>query len=120
MGEVVRRVVLCGLAALPLAACSGEPGESDMRKLVETHTKRALDGQGQGGFRGFEGFRKQGCVDTKYRNGVPKPDDKQYDCYYAATFAPQPGATALTVNGKGRFTRSEKGLTFEDLGAQPR
>ncbi|MGR0188264.1 hypothetical protein [Azospirillum aestuarii] len=120
MGGVVRRAVMCGLVVLPMAACSGEPGESDMRKLVETHTRRALDGQGPGGFRGFEGFRKQGCVDTKYRNGVPKPDDKQYDCYYAATFAPQPGVPAMTVNGKGRFTRTDKGLTFEDLGAQPR
>jgi len=101
---------------LPLAACSGEPGESDMRKLVEAHTRKALESKGNGHFQAFDEFRKQGCVDSK-----AKPANvAQYDCYYAATFAPQPGRPPITVNGKGRFTRTDKGLVFEDLGAQPR
>lgn len=105
---------VAALALLPgLAACSGEPSEADMRRLVEAHTRRALERQGQGGFRAFDAFRKQGCVDAKEKPGA-------IDCYYAATFSPQPGQPPLTVNGKGRFTTGAKGLVFEDLGAQPR
>lgn len=88
-----------------------------MRRLVESHTRRALERQGQAVFRAFDDFRKQGCVEAKARKGG-KPG--QFDCYYAATFLPQPGQPPLTVNGKGRFTNGEKGLVFEDLGAQPR
>jgi len=109
---VVKRLAL--LACLLLSACSGEPSESDMRTLVETHTRKTLESQGRGGFKQFEAFRKQGCVDNKVKQSG------QFDCYYAATFAAQPGRAALTVNGKGRFTRTDKGLAFEDLGAQPR
>ena len=101
---------------LLLAACSGEPGESDMRKLVEAHTRKALESKGNGPFLAFDEFRKQGCVDSKAK----QPGMTQYDCYYAATFAPQPGRPPISVNGKGRFTRTGKGLVFEDLGAQPR
>ncbi|WP_042442613.1 hypothetical protein [Azospirillum sp. B510] len=115
------------LASLPLAACSGEPSEGDMRKLVEAHTRRALERQGNAAFRAFDNFRKQGCVEAK-----PKAEAKgggqeggkdaagSHDCYYSATFVPHPGQPPLTVNGKGRFRRTDKGLTFEDLGAQPR
>lgn len=106
------------LATLLLAACSGEPSESDMRKLVEAHTRRTLERQGNAAFRAFDEFRKQGCVDAKLKAGQDKGG--HYDCYYAATFVPQPGQQPLTVNGKGRFRRTDKGLTFEDLGAQPR
>lgn len=105
---------LAVLACLLLVACSGEPSESDMRTLVEAHTRKTLDSQGRGGFKQFEVFRKQGCVDNKAKQAG------QYDCYYAATFAAQAGRQPLTVNGKGRFTRTDKGLVFEDLGAQPR
>ncbi|MBP2226849.1 hypothetical protein J2847_000116 [Azospirillum agricola] len=118
---MANRPVLALAALLPLlAGCSGEPSEADMRRLVEAHTRRALERQGQGGFRAFDVFRKQGCVAAKSKSGG-KPG--QYDCYYAATFVPQPGQPPLTVNGKGRFGKSEtgdKGLVFEDLGAQPR
>lgn len=89
-----------------------------MRKLVEAHTRRALARQGSGTFRGFDEFRKQGCVATKTKDG--QGGNGQYDCYYAATFAPQPGQPPLTVNGKGRFRPTDTGLAFEDLGAQPR
>lgn len=106
------------LATLLLAACSGEPSEGDMRKLVEAHTRRTLERQGNAGFRAFGEFRKQGCVDAKLKGG--QDNGGQYDCYYAATFVPQPGQPPLTVNGKGRFRRTDKGMTFEDLGAQPR
>ncbi|WP_448205803.1 hypothetical protein [Azospirillum sp. sgz302134] len=122
-----------GLAScLLLVACSGEPAESDMRTLVEAHTRKALEGQGRGGFQGFEQFRKQGCVDAKVKpSGTAQAaapqaapasasSGSQYDCYYAATIPAQPGRPAVTVNGKGRFTRTDKGLQFEDLGAQPR
>jgi hypothetical protein len=112
----VRSAVL--LATLLLAACSGEPSEGDMRKLVEAHTRRTLERQGNAGFRAFDDFRKQGCVDAKPKGG--QDNSGQYDCYYAATFVPQPGQPPLTVNGKGRFRRTDKGMTFEDLGAQPR
>ncbi|WP_245636643.1 hypothetical protein [Azospirillum thiophilum] len=92
-----------------------------MRRLVETHTRRALEWQGNAGFRAFDNFRKQGCVEAKPKAGQGNGQDgAPYDCYYAATFVPQPGQPALTVNGKGRFRRTDKGLTFEDLGAQPR
>ncbi|PWC33127.1 hypothetical protein [Azospirillum sp. TSO35-2] len=110
-------------ATLALVACSGEPAEGDMRKLVEAHTRRALERQGNGAFRGFDLFRKQGCVEAKLKAGPAgggQDGGGQYDCYYAATFVPQPGQPSLTVNGKGRFRRTDKGLTFEDLGAQPR
>lgn len=101
------------LVLLPgLSACSGEPSESDMRTLVEAHTRRAVERQGHV-FRSFDVFRKQGCVDGKDKPG-------QYDCYYAATFSPQPGKPQMSVNGKGRFYNDGKGLVFEDLGAQPR
>lgn len=103
---------LAGLTLL--AACSGEPSEKEMRTQVERHTRLTLEMQGNRGFTGFDVFRKQGCVDDKSgKDGV-------YDCYYAATFAPRPGRPVLTVNGKGRFTRTDRGLRFEDLGAQPR
>ncbi len=106
------------LATLLLAACSGEPSEGDMRKLVEAHTRRTLERQGNAAFRAFDEFRKQGCVDAKLKGG--QDNSGQYDCYYAATFVPQPGQQPLTVNGKGRFRRTDRGLAFEDLGAQPR
>lgn len=96
-----------------LTGCSGEPSESQMRAAVETHTRRALERQGQGSFKAFDVFRKQGCVDTKDKPG-------QHDCYYAASFSPQPGQPQMSVNGKGRFYEGTKGLVFEDLGAQPR
>ncbi|MFD1625819.1 hypothetical protein [Azospirillum griseum] len=99
--------------SLPLlTGCSGEPSESEMRNLVEGHTRKALERQGIP-FRAFDGFRKQGCVDSKEKPG-------QHDCYYAATFSPQPGQPQMTVNGKGRFFNGSKGMVFEDLGAQPR
>jgi hypothetical protein len=107
------RIAAVALACLALVGCSGEPSESDMRKAVEATTRRTLEAQGRPGFRQFDVFRKQGCVETKGRPGL-------YDCYYAATFAPQPGEKPLTVNGKGRFQQTDKGVTFEDLGAQPR
>ncbi|AWK86722.1 hypothetical protein [Azospirillum thermophilum] len=106
-----RRLIL--LSLLALAGCSGEPAEGDMRTVVEAHTRRALERQGNAAFRSFDSFRKQGCVEAKTAPG-------KYDCYYAATFAPQPGGKPLTVNGKGRFHQTDKGLQFEDLGAQPR
>lgn len=89
-----------------------------MRKLVETHTRRTLERQGNAAFRAFDNFRKQGCVEAKPKGGPV--ESGQYDCYYAATFVPQPGQPPLTVNGKGRFRHTDKGMTFEDLGAQPR
>lgn len=109
----MRRAAIA-LACLALAGCSGEPSEADMRKAVEASTRRALDAQGRPGFRQFDVFRKQGCLETKGGRAG------QYDCYYAATFAPQPGDKPLTVNGKGRFLMTDQGLQFEDLGAQPR
>jgi hypothetical protein len=99
------------IAAAMLAGCSDEPSEDDMRKAVENHSRKALAGKGT--FSGFSDFRKQGCVDSKKAPGA-------FDCYYAATLTPEPGGKPLTVNGKARFTASEKGLTFQDLGAQPR
>ena len=101
------------LACLALTGCSGEPSESDMRKAVEANTRRTLEAQGRPGFRQFDIFRKQGCVETKGKAG-------QHDCYYAATFSPQPGQPPLTLNGKGRFRPTDQGVAFEDLGAQPR
>ena len=116
----VKPVGLLLAPCLLLAACSGEPGESDMRKLVESHTRKALESKGNGPFLAFDEFRKQGCVDSKAKQAGMAQGMAQYDCYYAATFAPQPGRPPITVNGKGRFTRTDKGLEFEDLGAQPR
>jgi len=107
------RIMAAVIACLLLAGCSGEPSETDMRKAVEDSTRRSLEAQGRPGFRQFDSFRKQGCVDTKDKPG-------HHDCYYAATFVPQPGGRPLTVNGKGRFRKTEKGMAFEDLGAQPR
>ena len=107
------RIAAAVLACLALAGCSGEPSESDMRKAVETTTRRTLEAQGRPGFRQFDVFRKQGCVETKGKPGL-------HDCYYAATFSAQPGDKPLTVNGKGRFQKTDKGVQFEDLGAQPR
>lgn len=94
-----------------------------MRKLVEAHTRRTLERQGNAAFRAFDNFRKQGCVEAKSkgdRTGAGQEGSGQYDCYYAATFVPQPGQPPLTVNGKGRFRHTDKGMAFEDLGAQPR
>lgn len=102
-------VLLCGA---PLAGCSDEPSEAEMRTVVENATRRKLEAS-RIPFRQFEVFRKQGCVTTRTQAG-------QYDCYYAATFSPQAGTPPLTVNGKGRFTRKNSSLLFEDLGAQPR
>lgn len=83
-----------------------------MRGVVESSTRRTVESQGRP-FTGFDAFRKQGCVSSKSR-----PDG--YDCYYAATLHPQPGQKPLTVNGKGWFQRTDGGLRFVDLGAQPR
>ncbi len=107
------RIAAAALACLALAGCSGEPSEADMRKAVEATTRRTLEAQGRSGFRQFDTFRKQGCVATKGKPGL-------HDCYYAATFPPQPGERLLTVNGKGRFRKTDQGVAFEDLGAQPR
>lgn len=107
------RILLLLLGALPLAGCSDEPSESEMRTAVEGATRRKLEAAGRPPLRQFDAFRKQGCVTTKTQAG-------QYDCYYAATFPAQPGLPPLTVNGKGRFSRKDKSLLFEDLGAQPR
>lgn len=98
-------------AALGLAGCSEEPSESDMRAAVEAHSRKALAGRGT--FTGFTEFRKQGCVESKKAPGA-------YDCYYSATLSPEPGGQPRTVNGKARFTPSETGMSFQDLGAQPR
>lgn len=98
-------------ATLGLAGCSDEPSESDMRAAVEAHTRKALAGKGT--FTGFTDFRKQGCVESKKAPG-------SYDCYYAATLVSEPGAQPRVVNGKARFTPSDAGMTFQDLGAQPR
>lgn len=120
-GAMTMERTLFALApCLLLAACSGEPSESEMRSLVEAHTRKALETKGTAAFRQFDEFRKQGCVDAKAKNSAGNSAGTQYDCYYAATFTPQPGRPALTVNGKGRFTRTDKGLLFEDLGAQPK
>mgnify|MGYP000846043883 CR=1 FL=1 len=106
------RMMLVLLCALPLAACSDEPSEGEMRTVVENATRRKLEAS-RVPFRQFDVFRKQGCVTNKTQA-------RQYDCYYAATFQPQLGTPPLTVNGKGRFTRKDSTLMFEDLGAQPR
>jgi hypothetical protein len=112
-GAAMKRALTALALCLPaLVGCSGEPSEGEMRALVEGHTRRALERQGVV-FRAFDVFRKQGCVAAK-----DKPD--QHDCYYAASFSPQPGQPQMTVNGKGRFYTGAKGLVFEDLGAQPR
>ncbi|HYG89619.1 MAG TPA: hypothetical protein VD978_25565 [Azospirillum sp.] len=107
------RILAALLACLTLTGCSDEPSEADMRKAVEDTTRRKLEAQGRPGFRHFDAFRKQGCVDARDKS-------PQHDCYYSATFTPQPGQPPLTVNGKGRFRKTDKGVAFEDLGAQPR
>ena len=89
------RIVLALLACLTLAGCSDEPSEGEMRTVVESATRRKLEAS-RVPFGRFDVFRKQGCVTTK--TGTPP----------------------LTVNGKGRFTRKNSSLLFEDLGAQPR
>ncbi len=99
-----------------LASCSGEPSEAEMRAEVEAGTRRAVEAAGRP-FTGFDSFRKQGCVKAKENSGA-RPGS--YDCYYAATFAPHPGAKPLTVNGKARFLRTDKGMIYQDMGAQPR
>ncbi|HRJ61081.1 MAG TPA: hypothetical protein PKZ97_11350 [Azospirillaceae bacterium] len=111
--QAIRKVTAAALAvaALGLAGCSEEPSESDMRAAVEAHARKAL--AGKGAFTGFTDFRKQGCVESKKAPG-------SYDCYYAATLIPEPGGASRTVNGKARFTPSDAGMTFQDLGAQPR
>ena len=106
------RIVLAAAACLALAACSDEPTESEMRTMVEAGARRTLQARDQP-FQPFDGFRKQGCKETKNRAG-------HYDCYYAATLPAQPGRPAITVNGKARFHRTDQGLAYEDLGAQPR
>ncbi|WP_035692377.1 hypothetical protein [Azospirillum halopraeferens] len=106
------RIVSALLACLLLTACSGEPSEAEMRTAVEAHTRRTIESQGRS-FSRFDAFRKQGCVTAKSR-----PDG--YDCYYAATLQPLPGQPTLTVNGKGWFRRTDRGMEFADLGAQPR
>lgn len=97
--------------ALALGACSDAPSEAEIRAAVEAHSRKALAGRGT--FTGFSDFRKQGCVDSKKEPGA-------YDCYYAATIAAEPGGKPVTVNGKARFWRKDSGLTFQDLGAQPK
>lgn len=109
-GHAIRHGAVVGL--LLLAGCSGEPSESDMRKAVEAETAKSVTAAGRP-FTGFTEFRKQGCVDSRHAKGA-------FDCYYSATFVPSPGAKPLTVNGKARFTPTDKGLTYQDLGAQPR
>lgn len=105
-------LALVFLACAPLAACSDEPSESEMRSLVEAYTKNAQAKAGRP-FLSFTEFRKQGCVADKRETGF-------WDCYYAATIPGGPSSNKMDVNGKGRFHRADKGLTFEDLGAQPR
>jgi hypothetical protein len=107
--SILARGFCLGLA-LMLGGCSGEPGEGEIRRLVETYTRKTLTAQGIAGFDGFEAFRKQGCVVTKDRTG-------DFDCYYNATFAATNSRPKVTVNGKGRFHHADRGWTFEDLGA---
>lgn len=99
------------VAATVLSGCGGEPSEAEIRAAVEAHSRKAL--AGRGAFSGFTDFRKQGCVDSQKAPGA-------YDCYYSATLVPEKGADPLTVNGKARFAKTEKGFSFQDLGAQPR
>ena len=113
MVAAMHRVLPLLLACSLLAGCSGEPSEDEMRSLVESFMRTAVRAKGQQAFTQFAAFRKQGCVDSKGKPG-------HYDCYYAATFAPQSGQPPLSVNGKGRFSPDAKGFAFEDLGAQPR
>ena len=110
MGASIRCGAVMGLFLL--GGCSDEPSESDMRELVEANTAKEVTRAGRP-FTGFTEFRKQGCVDSRHAPGA-------FDCYYLATFIPAPGAKPLTVNGKARFTRTDKGLTYRDLGAQPK
>ena len=106
------RIVPALLACLLLAGCSDEPSEAEMRSAVEAHTRRSLEAQGRS-FTRFDDFRKQGCVAAKsHADG--------FDCYYAATLQPQPGQLTLTVNGKAWFARTDRGMAFADLGAQPK
>ena len=107
----MRAAIGLAMAAVLLTGCSDEPSESDMRAAVENHSSKTLAGRGT--FSGFSDFRKQGCVDSKKAPGA-------FDCYYSATLTPEPGSKPLTVNGKARFTPTDKGLSFQDLGAQPR
>lgn len=107
---MLKRALL--LPLLLLAGCSDEPSEEAMRAQVEAHTRATLKQQGRG-ISGFSDFRKQGCVSSKSVEGA-------YDCYYAATIPATAGAPATAVNGKGRFRRTDQGLEFKDLGAQPR
>lgn len=108
------RPALAPLLLLTLAACSGEPGEAEMRTLVEAHMRRGAAGTGQAPFPGFTDFRKQGCVEAKDAR-------RAYDCYYQATVPPAGAAgRGVTVNGKGRFAAGDRGFVFTDLGAQPK
>ena len=121
-GRKVAALVLAGMLPL-LAACSDEPSENEMKGLVENHTRDVLQRQGQGGFAGFVNFRKQGCVVPKLRNVSDRTkggENTLFDCYYAATFGETAARPGVTVNGKGRFTSTEKGFHYQDLGAQPR
>jgi hypothetical protein len=108
----MRPIVIIVLAGLTLSGCSKEPSEQDMRRMVETHTRATLNKAGRP-FSGFVDFRKQGCVEMK-------TGGEGYDCYYAATIPGTPTSNPMTVNGKGRFRQSDKGVEFEDLGAQPK
>lgn len=108
----MRRLAFSLIACLSLTGCSDEPSESEMREAVEAHTKAVQQRAGRP-FQTFAAFRKQGCVDDKKSPGY-------WDCYYAATIPGGPSSDKMDVNGKGRFRRDSKGLSFEDLGAQPR
>jgi len=78
-----------------------------MRQAVEVATARHV-----AGFKTFDSFRKQGCVDTRDQPGW-------FDCYYNASFAPAQGMAKVTVNAKGRFKKADAGYLFQDLGAMP-
>lgn len=106
------RLGLVLLGCLLVAGCSDEPSEKEMRAAVEGHTRAAMSKAGRP-FQTFSNFRKQGCVTNKTAAG-------EYDCYYAATIPATPSSDPVTVNGKGRFRKTDKGLAFQDLGAQPK
>jgi len=108
----MRRFAFSLVVCLTLAGCSGEPSESEMRTAVEAYTRTAQKQAGRP-FQSFSAFRKQGCVDDKKASEF-------WDCYYAATIPAGPAWNKMDVNGKGRFRRDAKGLSFEDMGAQPR
>ena len=108
----MERIVVVLAACLALAGCSDEPSEGDMRTAVEAYTRASQIKAGRP-FQTFTMFRKQGCVTNKTVAG-------EHDCYYAATIPATASSDPVTVNGKGRFRKTDKGLTFQDLGAQPK